>query len=456
LQLDASLLPTHQAPFIEVSNVTCGMALEYALRTCPDIALWVDYSTTPPTAKIGRRASLDAATLTVYAKDENPGTNGNIKVEIQPRNDLKVPAVAIEFRQTNSINGYIIPYVSQDIYPVGADITAFGVIPQVVNLEGSNLSFPQETLAVRAIQKDSADWWKLHETSLARSSVRNLVIRSATRNGSLPNEILPNSGAWAPWMGGSAEEDVIECFASYDIYDTLNGQSIHREKKTDQLLQVRLMTTNLVGGTYQGPVSGTLGEPIPTGIAEALYTAANATHYEGIIVFEEEECSGPVKVGQVVNIVNAKRPEWATMRAFVQEVEEDIENGRTTVTVGPPKFLGVNEIMDWLRGLRRSNSGAWNGRVTGFAYGGGALRMASRAHKETLSAGKEAMERLVLMRPDSQTQTGQTLTAKIILDILDCLGKEIKLREIEVCDNGTTKYMIVLGSEVYAAPLSTS
>jgi hypothetical protein len=138
----------------------------------------------------------------------------------------------------------------------------------------------------------------------------------------------------------------------------------------------------------------------------------------------------------------------------VQSIDEDCDSGTTTITVGPPKFLGVHEIMDWMRGLRRANSGKWQSRVSGFG-GGGGIMLASRAHKESISAGKEVLERLMLMRGNNAEHTEQTLTARIILDILHAFGKEIKLREIKVCDEdtGLAQYQIHLCSEPYPAPL---
>jgi hypothetical protein len=475
-QLDASLLPTHQAPFMEISNITCGMALELALRTCPDIALWTDYSTTPPTIKIARRADLEAKELTVYEPGENPGiededdseiSHRNIKVEVEPRYDLQVPAVVIDYKQTVSVNGNSNRYTTRDIFPIGSvpdnGAMDFDVLPQSVNLEGTNVSFPIETLLVRAIAKDSAAWWKLQDTSLARTfaqgssvEIRNLTIRGATRNGSLPYEVLPNSGPWAPWMGGTAEEDIIEAYVSYDVYESRDGGEVHRTKITDELAQARIMTTNKASGVYQGNATGTVGEPVPVGMAQALYVAASELHYEGTIVFEEDECSGQIKVGNVINIINSKRPEWATARMFVQEVEQDIDEGRTTITVGPPKFLGVNELMDWMRGLRSANSGMWASRVSGQSFNGGSVQIASRAHKQTLNAGKQAIERMVLMRPDSAEQTTQTLTAMIVLDILHALGKQIEIREWKVCVDGVSKYALVLSSDIYSSPLTST
>lgn len=458
LQLDDSKLPTHQAPFIEVSNVTCGMALEYTLKTCPDIAVWTDYSTDIPTVRIARRADLDAVLLEI--KDAGEGDDSVVvKADIQPRNDLKVPAVVIEYRETNSINGQSIRFTSDDIWPVDSDPTAFKVLPQVVNLEGANLTYPTETLLVRTIDMGSIDWWKLHDSSLTKTfatspiEVRKITIHGASRSGVLPYELLPNSGPWAPWMGGAAEEDPIEAYIDYEIYEMKNGAEVFREKKWNQLFQFRAMTTDKPSGTYTGFATGSPAEPVPIGMAKALYEATSETHYDGTIMIEEAECSGLVKVGNVVNIKNSKRPEWATMRAFVQSVEEDIDEGRTIITVGPPKFLGVNEIMDWLRGLRNSSTGLWATRTSGISANG-ALQTASRSHKHDLNIGKEMIERLVLMRPDNATQTPETLTAKIILDILAAHGKEIALREEQICRDGVTKYKIILASEDYDNPIN--
>ena len=47
------------------------------------------------------------------------------------------------------------------------------------------------------------------------------------------------------------------------------------------------------------------------------------------------------------------RPEWADMRAVIQEVVEDLDSGRTIYTVGPPEHLGPQDMIELQRCYRR-------------------------------------------------------------------------------------------------------
>ena len=59
------------------------------------------------------------------------------------------------------------------------------------------------------------------------------------------------------------------------------------------------------------------------------------------------------------------------MKALVTSIEDDVGTGTTTVNFGPPKFLGVHELMEYLKinrvaGRRTSSAAmAQNGRMDG-------------------------------------------------------------------------------------------
>lgn len=100
------------------------------------------------------------------------------------------------------------------------------------------------------------------------------------------------------------------------------------------------------------------GETVPTGCATAYYESVNDLHHEGSIELLERECTGVARPGQVLNLTNGPTA-WATMRAQIQRVQYDLDEGITTINVGPPEVLGADEFVDALNRLR--NRPARNG-----------------------------------------------------------------------------------------------
>jgi hypothetical protein len=94
--------------------------------------------------------------------------------------------------------------------------------------------------------------------------------------------------------------------------------------------------------------SETEAEPVPTGLAQAIYDAAGTLQYDGALELTEEECSGMAAPGFLLNLTGG-RAEWATMFAQIQRVEERVDLGQTRVTVGPAKHLGHADLATLLR-----------------------------------------------------------------------------------------------------------
>ncbi len=93
-------------------------------------------------------------------------------------------------------------------------------------------------------------------------------------------------------------------------------------------------------------------EPAPTGLA-ALYRASLSTvNYEGPVVTRERECSGTVRVRNILNISNGATA-WASMNATVQEIEEQLNTGVTSIRVGTPSHLGAQDFVTLIQLTRR-------------------------------------------------------------------------------------------------------
>ena len=96
--------------------------------------------------------------------------------------------------------------------------------------------------------------------------------------------------------------------------------------------------------TFQLASSATgAGEPIPTGLAAAYYSALSTLQWQGEVSLVEREVSQVIKLGDVVDIVGGPSG-WSSMHALVQAVEYDFGEGRTRVTFGPAEQLGPQDF----------------------------------------------------------------------------------------------------------------
>jgi hypothetical protein len=140
----------------------------------------------------------------------------------------------------------------------------------------------------------------------------------------------------------------------------------------ERVLYTRVVGTNAQSQIYSRLTSETAGEPVPAGLAQALYAAVSVLQYDGALELTEEECSGVGAPGLLLNLTGG-RAEWATMAAQIQRVEEKIDVGQTKITVGPAKHLGHAELTAWLRANRsRRISYRLGERTSGSASGNAA------------------------------------------------------------------------------------
>jgi len=107
------------------------------------------------------------------------------------------------------------------------------------------------------------------------------------------------------------------------------------------------------------------GEPVPVGLAADLYAAWSQLHYSGEITLMQEDCGGTAIPGKRLRLTGGLAA-WATMDALIQQTEEDIGTGKTTISFGPPAHLGVDELMSLVRTLsNRRVSMSAGARVSG-------------------------------------------------------------------------------------------
>lgn len=137
-----------------------------------------------------------------------------------------------------------------------------------------------------------------------------------------------------------------------------------------RLTSARLPDVANVANQYFANSSWAFPEVYYQGLAKAIYQSRGqdtsfggiGLQYDGTVECTEGEsfggagiapvCSGFARPGQVLNLVNSANAAWSTMMAPIQIVEEDLETGKTTITFGTPRHLGVQDLIT-LRSINR-------------------------------------------------------------------------------------------------------
>lgn len=376
-----------EPPTEEATDLSCAEAILRCLRWTPDAVAWFDFATTPPTLHIRRRADLAAATLDL-AVLRDPSIEA---LNLRPRHDLIPRNVRIKYERTHSVDAVQWEEVTLDEYP-----PALGVARRTLALTPSLKGFSATTLAQKiktaqiAAKLDGAaappidaaaqrTWWQRVCPELVAPGIADIEIDDATvqvfRRDPDTDELVEVpwadesrllrfviEGAIAEWMHKRHEEYTVQCDAEW----TRDG-----EDQTGSLT-ARVLATNTLTGTYRTTGSLSPAEPVPTGLAEAFYTALATLHFEGQLTVTETEVGADftIGIGHVLNLATG-RAEWAAMRAFVTQVALELATGQTTITVGPPPHLAIADLIEQQRVQRNRQSADWVLRQTGQQAGGG-------------------------------------------------------------------------------------
>ena len=106
-----ALTPSIVVPYMQVRDKSCADILRMMMKYSPDAVAWMDYTTTPPTLNIDKRASVKKNVISVL--------DGTVVTEFNPtpRYDLQVPVVVAKWEEKNTINGTTYDSVTVDMYP---------------------------------------------------------------------------------------------------------------------------------------------------------------------------------------------------------------------------------------------------------------------------------------------------------------------------------------------------
>ncbi|HEY3861653.1 MAG TPA: hypothetical protein VGO59_07185 [Verrucomicrobiae bacterium] len=395
----ADLQTVLRAPLDSVNDITCAEALRRMLRWIGPMGgpvVWFDYTTSPPTLKIGTRDVLPSVTL--------PATGQTESLKIQRRDDLIPQFVALKYRITGQVDSGVYTEIINDIagevggsviegvgltgalYSIesfaggspallsSGQITAlqngsrFRAVPcATVDFEGSSSTSTSCTIStINAdfnqpdLGGDAAACWAALFPEL--KEVANPVFTFPTSptvvddsgaavNTSVYKYLLLDSQI-APWMlAGNAPGGVAasakQCTVTVNFTGTASSQGVQAEHFLNHEKTARCTLITVPGGTYKTQTD-TPGEVVPYGLAGYIYNIESIPQYEGTFTIQETEVTDPCPLGNNLNL-SGSLSEWANMGASVQQISYDLAAGRTTLVFGPAAHLGAKDFVERLR-----------------------------------------------------------------------------------------------------------
>lgn len=396
-------LPTTERP-----NVTCEAALVTELSWIPDCEWWFDHSTGDvgfPTFHVKRRSGL---TNVSFDSTEGKAIKG---LHITERSDLRKDRVEVNYRIPVQVDDASWINVISD--NAGLDTTsAFDTLRQTVDLAGSVTLSQKGHLDFAPFPTDltNTDWWKSKLPYL--NECTTLTIHSATRNTSYANELLPG-GPVADWMGVAVADEEVVALADWELP--------HGQKAKNQKLTVRTKATNASGsGNYSKTTTTEFAETPPGligysgttpvfsgGLAAELLQALSQPMFEGQFSLTKQEIEPSLAIGAKLSLTNGI-PEWATMGMPIKSVSYDVQNGTTSASFGPNRWLSAGELMDLMRVNRtRTTTHFTTSRASGSASGIAEVDTGKAVAQERSSGGSE--QTLVSVTTDTPDGSGREI-----------------------------------------------
>jgi hypothetical protein len=369
----------HGIEWDEVADLNYADALLRLLKYAPDAVVSWDYAPAFPVISLRRRAALPALTLAVAPK----GQGGDAtyvpfeSLKLTDRPDLQMRGVFLTYRRQDTINGRQYLRLSQDTAKLAPEITAQdeNVLVRTLTLAGSSYTANTLTQDVKVVrlsvyltaagtitpaQGDAfaalSRFWKRKVGWLTQPGVTitgfRACARAATDTGEDPAPILDLTlanelieGAITDWMEASAlnitgQDQTFTCEIA--TTRTVGGELIDRQEP----LTAGVLATNATSRTYQWTESADYvpAERPPEGMAATLLAALSPLVYDGTFQLVQDTCELTIKPGVSINLSGA-RAEYQTMGALVQSVAAELNEGRTMITVGWPKPLGPDDLI---------------------------------------------------------------------------------------------------------------
>ena len=439
-----TIAPTIQLPYDEQVDVSVAEVITRLMRFLPDHSVYFDYSQSRPQINI---VSRTAAPVQAYSVSDGDPAHA---IRITAREDLQIPGVICRFEQTHTTDG--VSYESTTNQMAGT-ISDYETLVATIRLGGTRITHLTQEIEVEEIPDPMEDlaWLQGHDPWLKIFAPAEIWIISVTRNGALDLANILTEGQIHDWMDVDYETEEFSIRASVSIRNPNNNKVIRVEEINRK---IKVTTTDAVSKTYRTLDTYEGAEAIPEGMAAALYASWGQLQHDGAFVTIEEECSSTVRPGQTLNLAGGLAA-WGSMRALIQTVQDEVDTGKTTITFGPAKRIGIDDLVTLLRGFRtRKICTSPTLRTTGLSddAGNAAALGGAPGVQNVVAAGPGEIKAAVIARRAADHE-GETYDRIIQMDPADVsktdIAVTIKAREIHICVDGVEKAMQIMCSEPY-------
>jgi hypothetical protein len=393
------------------------------------------------------------------------------KIDCRARYDLQAPYVKIFYEIENTVQGKSYLEIVEDFYPdplPTAPLEQFAGPQFTVNLQGEAINVLTASLVCDAINPADPNWWlRRHpkytpwdpsnpgdnNNPIATFTIDPASIQRKPTESSKPDKGYTNesrSRSIPAWTG----------FKTQHVTFSANAQVTYRNGRQPLMVPpaFQCLTTNATTGEYRAKTVTQYPEPVPAGLAQNVYNAINVLQFEGEVVLQEEEVSGQLLIGNLLNITGSATAEWAGMNGLVQEVTENIDTGQTTVRFGPPKTLNAGELVDLLRVNRFRLIGfPYSMPISGTPSGGANSELditADTPEKNSSHAEGPDQKHVVSSTVDgsgpilattasggdiaSSWQSNTPGAGQVLISLAAANGQLIQLQQLAVCQNGVS------------------
>jgi hypothetical protein len=318
------------------------------------------------------------------------------------------------------------------------------------SLQGANVTTVSQLITTEAFPSNlnTLAWWKARVPTLSEYADSDITLTGATRLGdsSLANILI--TGDKQPWMNITVEKERVRVNLAFIKRGTVGGVSTIIEQGTKSITLELQVTGAPVGETlYRTPASVDAGEPVPSGIAAQLYAEWAQLHYQGTIVFKDDDVPGDCLPGKALNLTGG-RDEWTSMAAMIIRCSENVDSGETTVEFGIPDWTDVDSRVAFDRATRTRNpadSRVWRTGLTSNGVTGSNATVLQRdgnvgaGYVRQLYVGTASPYHTILIDADALTKSteGTTLSAlaprEMYLPYLDAAdGYRVKAKLAQV------------------------
>lgn len=451
-------------PFDEQMNIKVADVITKALAFHPHAVTWFDYTQRDAVLHVASRLDLSTVSKSIA---------GRKGIEISQRTDLQVPAIAICYEQSGSVDGEPVVNTTLDYAPVisnettedrDARLAQADVLWACYSLQGASVSTASQLITAAAFPASLNDWswWKANCPQLSEYADADVSLANGRRLGDSSLSNLLTQGEKQPWMSTlSVENERIRVDLSYIKRAVIDGTSTIIDRGTKSLtLQVRVTGASVGQTLYRAPVSVDEGEPVPTGIAAELYAEWSQLHFQGSVVFCDDDPPGTLVPGKALNLTGG-RSEWTSMAAMIIRSSEDVDNGETSVEFGVPSWTDIDSRVAFARSTRtrrQAESRVWRTGITGDGVTGalsGALQRdgnVDAAYVRQLFAATSTPRHMIVLDPEAVSKSTEASTASVLAP------RELYIPYVDTGDGNKVKAKLaqVLASPLYGSAVELS